>query len=832
MNRFHTTLGNLADLLDAGLAPEFRERSIRSICTDSRQMGGGESLFVPIQGPNFDGHRFLDDAARLGALGALARRGGGHTSELPLLEVDDTVVALQKIASWWRSQLNGTVVGITGSNGKTITKEMANSILAQSNRVYRSPGSFNSQVGVALSLLRAPTDCDIYLIECGISRPNEMERLQRMVDPDIGLITNIGTAHIAGLGNAQGIAREKSLLFRDMKGPLIAHESVASFAHIVDLPAELILAGRGAKAAVRVHDEELNTTGCGFRLEHHSSSVLIQMSSFAAHDVDNASCASALAISLGSTLAEIRNGLETHEPVPLRIEVHTSTTGSGITLINDSYSADPVSMASALRTLQSLSGPRRSIAILGEMKELGEQSEAEHRRIGELARAAGVAHLIVVGEKAEPILDAARESGLPDDCRHRALSAEEAGTIVKHLMKPNDVILVKASRPLRLENTAHQVLETLSPTRAYIDLGVIAENVRHLRAWMGGGVALMAVVKSFGYGSDPVRVSELLQQLGADYLVVAYPDEGVLLRRSGITLPILVCSVTPAESGKVAAHSLSAVVYTTELLEALNAVGSVERPIPVHLKVDSGMGRFGLEPAAAREFAVAVGAHSGVFLEGVMSHLAAADDPSQDDYSAEQIRVFAQTVDELENEGITPRFIHLANSAGLWRFPGAHFNAVRLGLGLYGCLDCESTAPDAPQLAPAISLHSRLIGLRDIKPGQTIGYGRNFKADKPMRIGLVALGYNDGLPWRLSNTGFLFLRGKRAPIVGNVCMDVTMIDLTDIPAATVGDDVVVYGSGDSGEPTVVEVARLADTIPYELLCRISARVRRIARLVS
>ena len=215
-----------------------------------------------------------------------------------------------------------------------------------------------------------------------------------------------------------------------------------------------------------------------------------------------------------------------------------------------------------------------------------------------------------------------------------------------------------------------------------------------------------------------------------------------------------------------------------------------------------------------------------------MSHLASADDSEQDAFTAEQIRVFAETVDGLKRDGIEPRFVHLANSAGLWRFPEAHFNAVRLGLGLYGCLDCESTAPDAPQLAPAVSLHSRLIGVRDIQPGRTIGYGRNFKTDKPMRMGLVALGYNDGLPWRLSNTGYLFLRGKRAPIVGNVCMDVTMIDLTDIPAATVGDDVVVYGSGEFGEPTVPEVARWADTIPYEVLCRTSARVRRIVRLVS
>jgi alanine racemase len=424
--------------------------------------------------------------------------------------------------------------------------------------------------------------------------------------------------------------------------------------------------------------------------------------------------------------------------------------------------------------------------------------------------------LITVGDEAATIAQAAVAAGLPDSRVVRTRDAAECAAALDHHLRQGDVVLVKASRPLRLEQTAEHLLESLSPTRLYVDLGVVAENVRRVRAWTGTGVGLFAVVKSFGYGADAVRVSEQLERLGVDYLAVAYPDEGALLRRRGIQAPILVFNVTLHEADKIVAHRLSAVVHSVDLIHRLQSLAArSSATIPVHLKVDTGMARFGVRADEVEEVAQLVADQPNLVLEGLMSHLAAADDPDQDEFTRRQITAFRSAVSCLGGLGLRPRFIHLANSAGILRFPEAHFNAVRLGLGLY---------------ASAMALHSRVVGIREIDAGDTVGYGRSYTASEPMRIGLVGLGYNDGLPWAVSNKGGLWIREKRAPIVGNVCMDVTMVDLSDIPDARVGDDVVVWGDGAKGFPTIEEVATLAGTIPYEILCRVSPRVQRIMQL--
>jgi len=514
----------------------------------------------------------------------------------------------------------------------------------------------------------------------------------------------------------------------------------------------------------------------------------------------------------------------------MRLEVHTSTTGSGITLINDSYSADPSSLGSALRTLGRIAADRRSIAVLGAMEDLGAATEAGHVGAGRLVAELGIDYVVTVGARAVDIGVAAVRAGMTRDRVIGVADRDDCAQKLDELLAPGDVVLVKASRPLQLERTAEHLLESMSPTRAYIDLAVVADNLRRIRAWTGPGVAMMPVVKSFGYGSDGVRVSEVLQAQGVDYLTVAYPDEGIVLRRAGIHLPILVTSAARAEVDKLAKYRLTPVVYSAEVVDAFDeAAGKAGYRAPVHLKVDTGMGRFGVEASEALAFAQHITSRPNLKLEGLMSHLAVADDPAEDDYTRLQLARFTHVVNSLRGAGIEPALIHLANSAGLVRFPEAQFNAVRPGLALYGFLD-GAPAEAGPALEPAISLHSRLVGVRQLDEGQAVGYGGTFVTKRKTRLGLVGLGYNDGLPRAVSNRGAVQIRGKRAPIAGNVCMDVTLVDITDIPDARAGDDVVVYGSGEGGEPTAAEVADWSDTIVYEVLCRISPRVRRIVRL--
>ena len=834
MTFFRASLDTIAEIVGATRPPTGGDTEVCAVATDTREPPRQSFVFIALRGPNFDGNAFLADAERAGAVAVVADRDPVSEIGIPVLRVPDGLEALQALAAWWRGHFQGPVVGITGSNGKTVVKEMANAILSGVRKTYRSPGSFNSQVGVALSVLRAPSDAGTYLFECGVSRRGEMARLEAIVRPDIGVLTNIGIAHLAGFGTSQNIAVEKLRLFRNLTGRLIAHESAGDYAASTHGSFELTLVGRDSEGWVRVHDSAASAHGFTLELDlPDGTTPSFNLPCHAAHDVDNAVCAAAVATALGCSPREIAAGLEAFSPAPLRIEVHTSTTGSNITLINDSYSADPVSMQSGLRTLARLAGDRRSIAVLGEMRDLGERSAEEHKEVGRSAAQLGVQILVVVGEGARPIASGATSAGLEVENVFWVSDPLASSELLHELLKPNDIVLVKASRPIQLEQVADQVLESMAPTRAYIDLSVIADNVRRLRAWMGPGVAAMAVVKSFGYGSDAERVSELLQNQGVDYLCVAYPDEGVLLRRRGIHVPILVSSVVPSEARKIVSYGLSAVCFTEEVLDALSgAAREAGRTVPVHVKVDTGMGRFGVEVGDAAAFAGAVAAREGLVLEGIMSHLAVADDPQQDPYTEGQIARFRRTVETLDEAGHHPRFVHLANSAGLWRFPNAHFNAVRFGLGLYGCLDCDEPAPGAPELSPAISLHSRIIGIREIEKDRSVGYGRTYKTDVPTRIGLVGLGYNDGLPWSVSNKAALWIRGGRVPIVGNVCMDVTMVDLNGQQDVQVGDDVIIYGTGEHGEPTVAEVARWAGTIPYEVLCRIGLRVQRIIRLAT
>ncbi len=830
----------------AGAAPT---APLGRVATDTRRLPPGDPVYLALRGPNFDGHDFVAAAVAAGARCVVSQRAAselGPVGDAAVIEVDDTLAALQRLASWWRGRLRGLVVGITGSNGKTAVKEWAHGILHGVVPVYRSPGSFNSQVGVALSLLEAPVDAAISLIECGVSQRGEMALLREMVRPDAGVFTHLGRAHLAGLGSEAGIAAEKLALFEGMTGVLVAHESVG--AHLESwrpgAGGRLVVVGRGdaaghrtGRAAATCSIEGLERGrdgGWQFSLRCGEELAPFGIPALPEHEVENAACAIALAIHLPPhlrpPLGAVAAGLRHYRPAPMRLEMHTSTSGSGITLLNDSYTADPVSAASALATLSRTARGRRALAVLGGMAELGEASDALHRELGARAVAAGVARLVVVGTNAEAIAAGAEAAGMAPERIARVADVDEAARVLDDELRFGDVVLVKASRPERLERTAEHLLEGMSATRAYIDLEAIAENVRQLRRWTGPGCALLAVVKSFAYGSDAVRVSELLQDLGADYLVVAYADEAVLLRRRGIRMPILVTSLLPGELGKLVEYELSAVVWSTALLRELDLLGrAAGRPIAVHLKVDTGMGRYGVDLAALPELVALARAAEGVRLEGLMSHLAAADEPSQDDFTRGQIAAFREALAVVEASGPLPPLIHLANSSGALRFKDAHFTAVRPGIALYGAV-APVAGEEAPPLQPAVALHSRLTGVRELPQGRSVGYGRTWATERPTRIGLVGLGYNDGLPRAVSNRGAVWVRGTRAPIVGNVCMDVTMVDLSGVPDAIEGDDVVVYGAGELGEPTVLEVAEWADTIPYEILCRVAPRVRRIVRM--
>jgi alanine racemase len=691
--------------------------------------------------------------------------------------------------------------------------------LAGEKRVTGSPQSFNSQVGVALSLLSLDPEAEIAIIECGISQPGEMDRLERLVRPHCGILTNIGDAHLEGLQSRENTAREKVRLFRrlgELRPPL----------GWVVLPLGEWW-GRHALEQAEIPYRAVGEDASGVELpvDEHAPP----------YRRGNAALAAAAALRLGATPEGILRGLAEWQPPPMRLEY--ATTPRGVLLINDAYTSDPTSVEAALATLareggsESRGKQHQTIAVLGGMAQLGAMQGGAHRAAGQRTAELGVDRLIGVGPGGGEIATAALEAGMAPEAVHVAVDVAEAAALLEEHCRPGDRVLLKGSRPERLERIASLLFDSVASARLYVDLDALVENFRTVRRIVGRQAgpapAVMAVVKSFGYGLDSVRIARALERAGCDAFVVAYPDEGVELRDRGITAPILVQNVLVGEVDKVVRYGLTAAVVSEGQVLALAAEAAAQqRAVRVHLKIDTGMGRAGIFEGQAVELARRIEAEEWLTLEGLMTHFAAAEDPAHDAFTADQIDRFDAVRTALAEAGIRVRWEHAANSAGLDRFPRARYSMVRTGLALFG----YSVTGLAQR--PILRLTTRVVSVKELPPGHPVGYGLTFTTPTARHIAVVALGYTDGYPWSLSNRGWMAVHGKRCPVVGRVSMDVTMVDVTDLIEAgeevQPGDEVVVFGP-DPGEPSLPALARLAETIPYELLTRISPRVRRIYR---
>ncbi|QDG51644.1 alanine racemase [Persicimonas caeni] len=832
------TLEQIARLTGGELLCGDADLVISEIGTDSRAPFAQNSLFVALDGEHFDGHRFITEASEKGAAAALVSHGDPLAyPDVALIRVDDTLEALQRLAASWRGLFDVPVVGITGSNGKTIVKDMLASILAQEQTVFRSPGSYNSQIGVPLSLLGIRPEHDIAVIEAGISRIGEMERLEPMIRPTLGIITNIGLAHAAGLNDLATTAREKLELFANLDDrPLIypAESKPLGRYKLPGTPVSFAIApGKDAPGDEKTDADYLvervaqTSQGFAFSVQfpdgaHHPFALNVP----GRHNLANAAAAIAAADTLGVSVEAIREGLAAFELSPLRLEMHT--TQEGVTFINDAYSSDPVSARAALSVLEHYAGQQRAIAILGDMLDLGARSTAAHRQLGQVVAHTGIDRLICYGERAQTIGKAAQTAGMTADHIDCVDSIDTLHDLLERELRSGDVVLFKASRTMGLERAAERLLESVAPARLYIDLNAIRDNYHAIRRHVGDGTGLIAVVKSFGYGNDSTRVSQTLAREGVDALAVAYADEGIPLRKRGLTLPILVTNALASEADKLVKYDLTPLVYSRGVVDALRTQARrFSKRVHVHLEVDTGMNRVGLKPDETLSFARELAAIDEIVIEGLMTHFAAADDPDEDAFTRQQIDTFKTVLDQLHAEGIHPNVVHAANTAGAWRFPDAHFDRVRVGLGLYGLSPTPAVSRETDGTHAALAFTTRIIHLKDVAAGETVGYNRTWTAEQPRTIATIAAGYNDGFPRFMSNGGEVLIGGRRCPVVGNVCMDVSMVDVTDVPNAKVGDEVVIFGHQGSEAITVDEIAGRGGTISYELLCNISPRVRRI-----
>jgi alanine racemase len=834
---------------------------VEAVAVDARRLPR-QSLFVALPGRQADGHDFLDQAAAHGAAAALVR-AETPPAPLPTVAVASPLAGLQRLAAWYRRAHLGKVVAITGSNGKTIVKDALYAQLVGTFAAAASPGSFNSQLGVPLSVLAAAPATAVAVFEAGISAPGEMAALREILAPDCGILTNVGLAHIAAFDDRRHLAREKLSLFAGLEGDagwlllpdgdeMVLAEAARLRRRLVRYPADpalpRLLARLPLAAAAGAAGEPPAGAAAAAQAGGSSERLAVRFPSGrvteltvrtrSAEIVEDVLLAIGAASLLGVPEQRIADSLRDYAPPPTRLEVWRSP--AGVVLVNDLVSADPISVRAALRTTSELaSRGGRKVFVFGGMGELGPRAAAEYAAVGALAGEYRFDALLLAaagtgGGGGGGELAATRDAFLaawPGGQAAILDGVEAVRARLRSMLAPGDTLLLKGPRHSGIAAAALDLMEAMAPNRLIVDLGAVAGNIAAFQRACGPRTRILAMVKALAYGSNLVRLSSWLSEAGIDHLGVSTADEGIELRRAGIQLPILVTLPTPEEAEKLARFELLPAVYSFALVEPLaaaaRAVLAPGRRLAVHLEVDTGMNRVGVAPGEALALARAASATGALEVTGLMTHFASAEDPAADADTRRQLALFEQARAALAGAGFTGLLCHAAATAAAARFPEARYDMVRLGLGLFG-LYPSPAVEQAITLQLAVSLLSRIAEVRTLARGDRVGYGGTYAVDaERLRVGVLPLGYHDGIPWSLSNRGSVLVDGQPAPILGRISMDSMIVGLAAAPGAAAGSEALLFGTHHGAELRPEEVAAQAGTIPYELLARLGPRVQRV-----
>ncbi|QQR88277.1 MAG: bifunctional UDP-N-acetylmuramoyl-tripeptide:D-alanyl-D-alanine ligase/alanine racemase [Flavobacteriales bacterium] len=816
MSNWRYTLSTIAEAVGGRVLGD-GALEVNGVAIDSRGSVPPTSLFVALGGPRHDGHHHIKELTTKGVRGFLVNEQHANTvAGLNVVVVKDTLAALQQFAAWHRSHFNIPVIGITGSNGKTIVKEWLWQMLHHEENIVRSPGSWNSQVGVPLSVLQMGPQHTLGIFEAGISKPGEMEKLEPIIRPTVGVLTNIGDAHDEGFGGDKKLkSAEKSKLFSRSRYQTITSVAKVHEAVQVHQQRRVMTCDTADRSALilAVLNEE--------RRDGHSSLDTISggtnASRFELPFDDDASVMNALTCiavcrHLGKSTAWINERLAQLVPVDMRMRTVQGAHGS--TLIDDSYSLDRTSLISALDHLRRVAHGRPMIALLSDLAESGDD-DAVYPEVAQALRQIGVHQLIGIGPRisGQRPLFGANARFHPDVDAMLAHEDPKAFT--------GAVILIKGARRFGFERIVQRWQQQVHGTELEIDLEAVRHNLNHYRSLLAPGVRTMAMVKAFGYGSGALELARLFEHERVHYLGVAYADEGIELRSHGITMPIMVMNPEPVAMETLHRFRLEAEVYDMRsLTEAIGAAQQMPDAPPVHIKLDTGMHRLGFTEEELPVLLDALRGQQALKVASILSHMVGSEDAALDDFTREQIAVFTRMADAIDVVlGYKP-LRHMANTAGIARWPQAHFDMVRVGIGLHGI---GADAKETTQLQHTVTLRTVVAQLKQLHAGDSVGYNRRGQVMGERTIATLPIGYADGLSRRLGNgVGCVWVNDRRAPIIGNVCMDMCMVDVTDAPC-TVGDVAVVF---DARHP-VSEVATAMGTIPYEVLTGISQRVKRV-----
>ena len=795
--------------------------TIRNISIDSRTLlAARHTLFFAIRGQRNNGHHYINDLVDRDVKAFVVSEPVKIPAYLAcaVIQVEDTLEALQKLAGYHRSQFMWPVIGITGSNGKTIVKEWLNDILSTHFSVIRSPKSFNSQVGVPLSVWNMRKENNLAIFEAGISRPGEMERIEPCIRPTIGILTNIGDAHQENFTSLDTKTAEKLKLFLSAdKLVYCANQDrtsrmAAKFCADKGItPVGWSLKGEESLIRIRTVTE---ASGTQLVAEWQEKQLVFRIPFTDASSIENACHCFATLVALDAPVEQLVIQFGKLTPLAMRLEIKKGV--NNCLLLNDYYNSDINSLEIALSVLnhQAENEHLTKVAILSDFRQSGYSHGDLYRKVNQMLSDAGIETLVGIGrdmEKAEPFFTM------------KTLMHESTAAFLSRL-KTTDfrqaAILIKGAREFHFEEISSALQKKANQSVFEVHLNTMVDNLNHFRSMLKPETKIMVMVKAFSYGTGDVEIAKILQYQHVDYLAVAVADEGMELRNAGITTPIIVMNPEMHSFQHLIDYHLEPNLYSVALAADFASVAGQNalREFPVHVKIDTGMNRLGFKTRTELDQLVAIlENHPELKVESVFSHMAASDDPTFDDFTNDQVSRFMELSGYLHRKTGYRSARHILNSAGIERFPHYQFEMVRLGIGLYG------VSSTGQPLKPIGVLKSVISQVKEVDEGETIGYSRAGKVVRPSRIAIIPLGYADGLDRRLSNgMGNVWINGMVAPITGNICMDMCMADITEIDAKP-GDEAEFFGDHIS----ILDVAKAMNTIPYEVLTGISQRVKRV-----
>jgi len=796
---------------------------IAHLLTDSRRLIYPDtSLFFAITTGQNDGHLYVEELMQRGVFNFVVKTNF-DTSAFPnanFLKVNDVLAALQIIAKHHRAQFTYPVIGITGSNGKTIVKEWLNQLLANRYHIIRSPRSYNSQIGVPLSVWEMEKKHQLAIFEAGISQKGEMEVLANMIQPTIGILTSIGTAHQEGFESEAEKRNEKWKLFQNAQVIIAPLSELAlddnDVAHHSGYPSVITWCRSGA-ATLKIQSETIIQGHTHLQANYLGADLQLVVPFTDLISVNNTITCLLTLLHLQVPMSEIQEGINQLRHLDMRMQIKKGIQHCYI--LNDSYSNDVHSLQLALTYATQQAGALPITLILSDVAQFNQDAVQYDQLLQQLA-VFPIKKLIAIGPHFAKALQ--KHKGLHNKGVH-VISFDTTQQFI-HQMDiysfKEEFILIKGARVFELEKINELLQLQVHKTMAEINLTTLVDNYKKIKTVVGPKVKMMAMVKAFGYGSGSVEVARILQFHHVDYLSVAYADEGVALRQAGIHLPIMVMNVDETTFDTLVKYHMEPEIFSFTQYQQFNEYikNQAISNFPIHIKLNTGMNRLGFDMDTIENLCDLLKSNSQLKVQTIFSHLSASGNKSLENFTHQQLNLFNTAAAKIETVLGYTTLKHIANSDAILLDPIFHLDMVRLGIGLYG------TSQGPIDLAPVVQLTTTISQIRHLKKGDTVGYNRAGVLLRDSIIATVRLGYADGYSRHLGlGKGAMWLNGLLAPIVGDICMDMTMIDITDIPSVSEGDSVQVFGKN----LAITQVAKWAGTIPYEILTSIGQRVKRI-----